>query len=148
MAHNVIDIANKIVCSTDTERGDTISNLKLQKLLYYMQGYWLAFFNKPLFNEDIIAWMYGPVVKEAYSYFKEYGSASIDVTKVNDPDIGDFSDEEWDLFNSVLIEYGQFSAVKLMDMTHNELPWRSTPINEVISHKLMKDFFETQVEYA
>ena len=47
MAYNAIDIAKKIVCNTDVEHGDTLSNLKLQKLLYYMQGFHLAFFDEP-----------------------------------------------------------------------------------------------------
>ena len=53
MAYNAIDIAKKIICKTDMEHGDTISNLKLQKLLYYMQGFHLAFFGTPFFNESI-----------------------------------------------------------------------------------------------
>ena len=62
MAYNAIDIAKKIICKTDVEHGDTLSNLKLQKLLYYMQGFHLAFFDEPFFNESIEAWTYGPVV--------------------------------------------------------------------------------------
>lgn len=55
MAISVHDIANKIILRTDFEKGDIISNLKLQKLLYYMQGYHLAFFNEPFFEDTIEA---------------------------------------------------------------------------------------------
>jgi uncharacterized phage-associated protein len=43
--------------------GDVISNLKLQKLLYYAQGFYLAIYGKALFEEDIVAWEHGPVVR-------------------------------------------------------------------------------------
>ena len=49
MTYNVIDIANKILRkASDSEVEDLICNLKLQKLLYYMQGFHLAYFEKPL----------------------------------------------------------------------------------------------------
>ena len=56
MAYKALDIANKIISKTDLEHGDTISNLKLQKMLYYQQGFHLAYFGTPLFDEDIVAW--------------------------------------------------------------------------------------------
>ena len=54
MAYNVLDIAHKILSRVDVEHGDTISNLKLQKLLYFVQGFHLASFGEPLFDEDMI----------------------------------------------------------------------------------------------
>ena len=56
MAYKALDIANKIISKTDLEHGDTISNLKLQKMMYYQQGFHLAYFGTPLFDEDIVAW--------------------------------------------------------------------------------------------
>ena len=66
MAYKALDIANKIISKTDLEHGDTISNLKLQKMMYYRQGFHLAYFGTPLFDEDIVAWQYGPVVPSVY----------------------------------------------------------------------------------
>ncbi len=43
MAYKALDIANKIISKTDLEHGDTISNLKLQKMMYYQQGFHLAY---------------------------------------------------------------------------------------------------------
>src|SRR5262245_19575381 len=54
--------------------GEIISNLKMQKLLYYAQAWHLVFFNKPLFKEEIEAWDLGPVVSEAYQEFKSFGN--------------------------------------------------------------------------
>ena len=63
MSYPVLAIANKLLASaTDYDGGELMSNMKLQKMLYYQQGYHLAAFGTPLFDEDIEAWMYGPVV--------------------------------------------------------------------------------------
>lgn len=54
----------------EEEDADLISNLKLQKLLYYAQGCYLALKNEPLFNEQIVNWAHGPVVEEIYHKYK------------------------------------------------------------------------------
>ena len=55
---------------------------------------------------------------------------------------------EDELFKEVMEEYGQFSALKLMNMTHEELPWKKTfsenPQGE-ISYELLKEYFKTQI---
>ena len=59
MSYPVLAIANKLLASaTDYDGGELMSNMKLQKMLYYQQGYHLAAFGTPLFDEDIEAWMY------------------------------------------------------------------------------------------
>lgn len=142
MAYKALDIANKIISKTDLEHGDTISNLKLQKILYYQQGFHLAYFGTPLFDEDIVAWQYGPVVPSVYQAYKSFESNSISTSK----EAISLSDEEEELFNNVYEEYSQFSAVALMKMTHEESPWRTTKINSVISPNKMITFFKTQRE--
>lgn len=146
MAYPILHIANKIIANTDVEQGELISNLKLQKLLYYMQGFHIAVFDAKLFENDIEAWQYGPVVRDMYFHFKEFGKSSITLT--DDATIAEMTDEEEELFNEVLAEYSQFSAIKLMNMTHDELPWEKT-FNEapqgVITYQLMSDFFKTQL---
>lgn len=146
MSYPIIDIANKIIANTDINQGETISNLKLQKLLYYMQGFFIAVFDKKLFEEPIEAWQYGPVVRDAYFYFKEFGPSSISLK--DDEKIIDLTEPEDELFREVMKEYGQFSAIKLMNMTHEESPWKKTfsenPQGE-ISYVLLKEYFKTQI---
>ncbi len=63
MAYKALDIANKLLShAANSGEGELMSNMKLQKMLYYQQGFHIAYFNTPLFDEDIEAWMYGPVV--------------------------------------------------------------------------------------
>lgn len=142
MAYKALDIANKIISKTDLEHGDTISNLKLQKMMYYQQGFHLAYFGTPLFDEDIVAWQYGPVVPSVYKEYKSFESNSISTSREGIS----LSDDEEELFNNVYEEYNQFSAVALMKMTHEESPWKTTEINSVISRDKMMAFFKTQIE--
>ena len=53
------------------EGGEYISNLKLQKLLYYAQGSFLAVTDSPLFDDPIVAWQHGPVVESVYHEYKK-----------------------------------------------------------------------------
>ena len=78
MAYNVNDIANTLLrYAENTEGGDLMSNMKLQKMLYYQQGFHLAMFGTPLFDDDLEAWMYGPVVPAVYEAYKSHGREGI-----------------------------------------------------------------------
>ena len=125
----------------DGER-DQISNLKLQKLLYYAQGYSLAILDRPLFDEPIECWRYGPVVESVYHYYKHYRDQCI-------PSIDTFNYSAFDyddlaILNRISLEYGQYSAWKLRDMTHEERPWKQADAfnNSEISFSSIKIFFK------
>ena len=147
MAYNVLDIAKKLIKMADDDianGGDNLTNLKLQKLLYYQQGFHLAKFDSPLFNEDVEAWMYGPVVPVAYDYYQQFGATSLPVEK----DVIVLPDAEESFFYEVYDAFREFSAIGLMNMTHREKPWTSVePHNRgtVIPQELMKAYFKTQI---
>ena len=145
MAYNAIDIAKKIICKTDVEHGDTLSNLKLQKLLYYMQGFHLAFFDEPFFNESIEAWTYGPVVPVVFQEFKKYKKDSINPDNYHDDLV--LTDDEQQMFDMVYSEYNRYSAVALMNMTHTEGPWKNHGMGDVITNEELRAFFLTQINY-
>jgi len=130
-------IANAFLKLSRPEIGDCITNLKLQKLLYYAQGFHLALRGRPLFNEDILAWEYGPVVKDVYKKFSKYGGNAIPSPKGGV--VLDVNEKK--IITGVWKIYGQFSAWKLKDMTHSERPWKETDRNEVISRETLKSFF-------
>ena len=143
MSHSSLHIANAFLSLSEPDKGDIISNLKIQKLLYYVQGYHLALYGERIFNEDIYAWQYGPVVQEVYHEFKQFGSNAIPVPA--DFDFDTFNENQLDLITEVNSLYGQYSAVKLMEMTHNETPWQNTPINEIISDDLLREYFSNYI---
>lgn len=114
------DVAKYALASVDAEEND-ISNLKLQKLCYYAQGLVSAMRGKRLFWERVVAWDHGPVIQELYHTYKQYGSQPIPV--VDDFDFGIFDAADRRALDDVLGHYGQFSAWRLRNMTHDEKPW-------------------------
>ena len=137
------DVADYFLSLQDDESGDTISNLKLQKLAYYAQGFSLAIFKSPLFEEPIEAWIHGPVVPDLYHRFSEHRSASIPMTEDFDPDTIDKDARE--LLDEVYEVYGQYSGWKLRNMTHEELPWKNAPVQSEITHESMGEYFTTLI---
>lgn len=137
------DVADYFLASVDEESGDNISNLKLQKLVYYAQGFHLAIHGEPLFDDPIVAWAHGPVVPSLYHAFKDHGAGAI--PRPDDFTGSKYAPEVSELLDEVLEVYGQFSAWKLRDMTHDELPWKSVSPNELISQDSLRDFFSTLV---
>lgn len=141
--YKAIDIAHYLIARANAE-GRTISNLKLQKLLYYTQGFFLVLMDKPLFQENIVKWSHGPVVAEMYHAFKSFKSNPIKF----DIDIDDLAidEEDAELIDEVYEVYGKHSAWSLRNLTHEEKPWIVTPDCGVISHDVMKDYFETLID--
>ena len=139
----LIQIANLLIKKAE-DAGDLITNLKLQKLLYYEQGYHLAVFGKPLFDEEILAWQFGPVVREAYDAFSAAGSQPLSIQG----EVYVFNnDEEESLFDEVFEAYNKYSASYLVELTHSETPWKSVSANtnSIISKESLADFFRKKV---
>lgn len=143
-----LEVANYLVAYTDREAGETISNLKLLKLVYYAQGFCLAMRGEPLFTETIEAWDNGPVVRAVYDEFKHLAYFSIPAPAGFDPDA--YLPEDRELLDAILATYGQLSATRLREMTHEEPPWweayRTGNRNEPIAVEAMSQFFKDLVE--
>lgn len=122
----------------DQEDADLISNLKLQKLLYYAQGCFLAIKGIPLFPEKILAWDHGPVVNEVYQEYKVNRSRGIEYNGDYD---GSIKPEDEKILKEVYSIFGQYSAWGLRNKAHNEQPWMETERNHEIKNDLIKDYF-------
>ena len=142
-----IKVAKYFLTKAEEEVGDGISNLKLQKLVYYAQAFHLAMYDEPLFGEVIEAWEHGPVVPVLYHAYKQFGSGNI-------PAPTDFDPEELDVRTAALLDevynvFGQYSAWKLRNMTHEERPWAEAypdvEHGRVISRDSMRDFYRQYV---
>lgn len=144
-----INIANFFVDYNNHCIDDTLTNLRLNKLLYFAQGYSLALYGKPLFNEEIEAWQHGPVIKSVYRAFKNnnrenisniYGKYSYD----------DFDTETVELLLAVINDYGEYSSSKLIEITHQHgSPWADVYVrgeNRIISQESIKKYFADTVK--
>jgi uncharacterized phage-associated protein len=125
-----------------------ICPLRLQKLLYYCQGWSLALLGRKLFDEPIQAWVEGPVVRSVYDQFK--GSRSpIQPDLIGEPD-GSLTKTEAALVEMVWKEYGRYTPRELVDKTHSEPAWSeargglppTTRSTARLSEETMSFFFE------
>jgi uncharacterized phage-associated protein len=139
------DVASYFLSLQDEEIGDTITNLKLQKLLYYAQGYYIALRGKKLFPERIEAWEHGPVVPEVYQKYKKYRANSIRHEFI---ELDNYSEDEIEVLDAVNKYIGQYSAWKLRNMTHEEPPWKKAygrSLNNEITETDLREYFLTLI---
>lgn len=93
--------------------------LKLQKLLYLAQGYSYAFYDRPLFKEDLEGWVHGPVVRNVYDMFKNYQYNSINTNF----EVEELDDEAKEIINYVIKNFGKYDAKYLEKISHEQEPW-------------------------
>lgn len=96
-----------------------VTNLALQKLLYYVQLFTIGFFNKPAFTSVCKAWKYGPVFGTIYYKYKKFDKCIIEDNEI----IEDIDEELLSVVNAVLKYFGCFSAYTLKELTYDEKPW-------------------------
>lgn len=126
VANFIIDIA--------IEKDKPVTNLKLQKIMFFLQGYCLSKYKAPLIDGSFSKWRYGPVEEEVYGDFKYYGPAPIENKSIyfNKEKI-EFYSEEVNLpngFKKILQEV----ISKMLDVE----TWKLSEI--VLSHSSWKDF--------
>lgn len=142
-----LDIANYFLVLVDREAGDTITQLKLQKLIYFAQGVSLALLEKPLFQEAIEAWDHGPVVKDLRKVFGCLKDGPIPVPGEIDFDI--YTNQQKQLIYKVYTTYGEHTAYYLRNLTHTHSIWKEARQNQnelqVINQCEIKKFFKTQI---
>lgn len=143
--HTASDVAKWFLRRNNIEMkmgdSDFISNLKLQKLLYYAQGTYLAMTENPLFCDEIVAWEHGPVVVSVYREYSQNGARGIEYVDSLAP-TESYSEEEEAILNEVYAYFGQYSAWKLRNMTHQETPWKTTARNGVIAPAVIQAYFK------
>lgn len=148
MAYNSKSIANYFLDLAEKENDHSMTPMKIQKLVYYAQGWHLAVYGRPLIHEQIEAWQYGPVIESLYRTFKFYGKEPVEAKAVRykfptniDEDSFDeiesyvatiYNDENdvedpevtADFLEEIWRVYGGFSGIQLSNMTHTSgSPW-------------------------
>jgi uncharacterized phage-associated protein len=142
MANNIakylIHLASQELVGDNQEREGT-TNLKLQKVLYFVQAYYLAKLNRPVFSDNIEAWEYGPVVPSVYRRYRDHGNKPI----VFEKDNSSLAEEDKKIIQKVWNTFGGYSASKLVDITHTHTPWKEAnkTHSQIISHKALKDYY-------
>lgn len=93
--------------------------LKLQKLLYLAQGYSYAFYDRPLFKDDMEGWVHGPVVPSIYKKYRDYSYNPILINY----EIEELDKDALDVLNYVIEKYAKYDSKYLEELTHNQDPW-------------------------
>lgn len=101
MTYEVLNIAKYIV-QRSNEDGYPVSNLQLQKILFYSQREFLRKSGKPLFMEEFEAWQFGPVVPSIYRRY--CGSAALPLTLYDKDDYGFIDEESKSIISRILKE--------------------------------------------
>lgn len=139
--YNALDIADYIVKYEDAN-DHCLNNLKLQKILYFLQAQFVVKFGKSLFDDDLVAWDFGPIVKSVYDNYKVYAGASIFVNPRNYRNAY-IAREHRELIDEFLEYVRPYSSTQLVHICHNQTPWKNARLrwNNVISLDELKDFF-------
>lgn len=155
--YDVNTIADYVIMYLNGDERFLLINLKLQKLMYYIQAWSLGINGEKMMNARFEAWVHGPVCRQLYDRFKSTKSlyATIDKEDVKDENaICSIAAEDREFINYILENFARYSGTQLETMSHSELPWiearnGAAPMahceNE-ISENTMKAFYGKKYE--
>ncbi|MBN1961621.1 MAG: DUF4065 domain-containing protein [Deltaproteobacteria bacterium] len=140
---NIHDIAAYIL-----QNQGAMSTMKLQRLMYYLQAWHITLRGKPLYQEKILAWAFGPIV---YELFKEHHRLFM----VSQWPLGDAKkvvENDADFIMAVLSYYGKYNSEKLSEIINSEEPWQqarkafmiASDSEQIITHEAMQAFYRDQ----
>lgn len=140
--YSALDIANYIIIR-EAEQGRSVSNLRLQKLLYFVQAFFLVNTENPIFSDDIESWDFGPVIPKVYHRYKYYGSSGILTMAIDIDSIPELSLKEKYMIDEVLDYCAKYNTSFLVDKTIHQQPWKRAKWrwNKVITLDSIKEYF-------
>lgn len=125
-----------------------IRPMKLQKLLYYVAGFYYKETNTYYPDENFYKWDYGPVIQEVYKGFAHYKKDYIEDYYYQDEEskkkiyiVSSQNQEFYEIMNEVLDFYGDYDDIELSDMTHTHAAWQKPDLYDKIPKNLIKDTF-------
>lgn len=124
-----------------------VTNLALQKILYYIQGCSIVVRGDVIFRENCEAWIHGPVYPDIYEKYKEFGREPIECPLQQSMELD--LEEDLELIKEVVDLFGKYNGKYLEYLTHKEEPWISArkgydewqSSNEVISIESIEKYF-------
>lgn len=132
---NFMDVARYLYNKTPN-----MSNLKLQKMMYFAYLEYYKNCKEELFKNEFEAWVYGPVLPKLYSSFYELFTVSNE-DNIKNKEIEKFLD-------SIIEKYGSMHAFDLVNKTHEDKAWiearkgfkKTDPSNVKITLNIIKKF--------
>jgi uncharacterized phage-associated protein len=153
--HDINLICDYIINKVKSDEDILLSNLKLQKLLYYVQAWYLAYYDKPIFVGKFEAWVHGPVNRAIYERFKNTKNiySNISIEDIISNDFTKLQEKDKQFIDEVLEAYMPFSGTELEYMVHNETPWMdargdllpTSRCTTEIDDKLITSFYKKRI---
>lgn len=149
MRHGALSVGNKLIALAH-EAGHAITPMQVIKLTYFCHAWMLGLYGRPLLDEPVEAWQYGPVIPEIYRNLRRYGAGPV-TRQIHNVKEADFDAIELDLIGQVSSKYGRLTGPQLSTMTHAPgTPWhqvwkgRKTHIPDY----MIQRFYEAQARKA
>jgi len=147
--YNCFDIAKTFV-SFAKEENKGVDTMKLLKLTYIAHGYYLGFFSKPLFESQVEAWKYGPVIPELYHVIKRFGTGNVDKDLLDLYSENKISEKDEKFLKAVWNFYKNHSGLTLSSKTHEEgTPWAKTynshTWHKEIENSLIEEYYKNLI---
>ena len=143
MAHDARAVANELLNRAKRD-GDRLTVMQLIKMVYFCHAWMLALYDRPLIQQPIEAWRYGPVVRDVHRSFKKYRNNPI---KSGARVPGEkFDDDETHIVDEVYKNYGYLSGIKLSQLTHSpgtpwERVWNANGRDAIIPNGMLKEYY-------
>ncbi len=144
--YKAIDVANYVISYTNKLK-KPVTNLKLQKMLYFIQGFSYAQMDKRFIDEEFEAWPYGPVIRSAYIYYSIFGSFTIKTIEQSNSNIDKFSEEDKNFLDEIILKLNMYTASQLVKASHTKgSPWNETfekkGPKSIIDDSLIEKYFK------
>lgn len=139
--YDALDVARYVI-NYERSQGRSVSNLRLQKLLYFVQAQFLVTKHQACFSDAMEAWDLGPVVPTVYHEYKAFGSSSL--PRSLSDNIYDIAGNDRMLIGKILDKCANYSTTSLVSMTHRQKPWKDayeSRFDNTISLPAMRAFF-------
>ena len=148
MVYDALDISRYVI-DYSNKTGYGISNLKLQKILYLIQAYFLIQTGCRCFTDKIEAWDIGPVIPTVYGKYEQFGG--LDIPECYDPGGSDITDDfiastDKLLVRSVVHKFADYTATDLVTLTHSQSPWINAympSLHNEITPSTLKEYFSS-----
>ena len=122
------------------EYSNKMDNIRLNKLMFFAQAWYLVRYNTPLFEGLFEQTSEGPVHHQVYNVLKPYGNNDIDVGFPYEPSV--YSDNEITTLGDVMEYYGKLDTPRLIELSNEEgMPWYGSN-GAVISNDEIKEYFK------
>lgn len=143
--HKSLAVAQHMIERCAEDGDPAVTPMQLIKLVYVAHGYMLGLHGRPLLDEAVQAWQYGPVVPSVYQAVKKFQSAPVTAVPNGGSPVA-FTNDELTVMNTVAKTYGKCSGIVLSSATHRPgtpwtMTWSASGKNAPISNDLIESFY-------